>query len=668
MAKNRRSERGNMLILITAFTVIVLALLFFALGYVRLVGSSSEQKTAIEAAAIAAARDISTIVLETPEFGWVGLSDSAPIGHATEAGDDYYVPVHSINTLIGTARLDHLIANQVGVDTWRELAEADLVKAKAVSARLITEIRNSIASSASFGRNKNGQQVFPFRSAEAAYRDNLVRMTGGGTYVPNSLRLELGEVEGITCTPVPNPVGVDTTLNTSNSISGCYKSYVNVPIGDQDYVFAGIGNSIKLVDYKKWVPAIASLPYHYPTIIRAEAKQVVHQATTGDATLLSVACAQPASVYDPRPYPGALTLSFPDGVPDGGDDGVQKIEKPLDLYSSILSDPQDTCDYLSATPGDYPSTSGSQCLPTPGAWPLPGPILASSACKLAVYDWIRRAGTKADVDSIVGMHNTIFIPQGPDVMWPPMIPGHPPPPRQHPIPAGIMHIYKFDTDGVIDYEAKELKPFPYWVISDQQNLAECYDALTRGAREFTVQPVPLTIIPGVMIPLGAVEFTGRYDMYVRIYSRKYGKPGGMHEGEPMDNGLLTMNKMRIISDGNVGKATKLRLFHGRGARGKSPPLIGSGIGAIPTLMPQEDFRFKWNIIDIAGPDVDRDGEHYEKFDGSGPGMRPTYAENGSVADIRFRRVLIGRDPVSGVINLLGTVLPIQKQQGYVGPK
>ncbi|HMO22781.1 MAG TPA: hypothetical protein PKC98_17610, partial [Candidatus Melainabacteria bacterium] len=82
-----RKPGGNMLVLIAAFSFIVSALALFGLGYLRMLGSSSEQKTAIEAAALAAAREVSNIVIDTPEFGFVGVSDSAPTGSVTQAGD-----------------------------------------------------------------------------------------------------------------------------------------------------------------------------------------------------------------------------------------------------------------------------------------------------------------------------------------------------------------------------------------------------------------------------------------------------------------------------------------------------------------------------------------------------------------------------------------------------
>lgn len=657
-----------MLILVTAVILgIIVVLVLFALGYARLLGSSSEQKTSIETAAIAAARDISNIVIDTDEFGFVGLSDSAPNGNATTVGDNFDTPVHSINTLMGTARLDYLIASQPGLDiqVWRELALSDLAKTKTVSQQLIDTINDAILPGGS-ATDKNGQPVTPYKSAEDAYKVNQIRMTGGSNYVNGSLRLALGALDGgsLTNVPVPQPLGTDTTLNGTNTASNFYKSYVNVPLNNEDFVFAGVGSSIKLVDWKKWVPTVSGLPYQFPTIIRAEADQLVKNATASDQVLKSVACAQPASVYDPRPAPGALTLSFPDGMPNG----AEALTKPIDLYAAFLSSADDECDYYSASPGDFPVSSGSQISPSM-AWPVPSDPqrLASTACKLAVFDWLRRAGTRANVDSVVGMHFTPFLPQGPDVPWPPTTPtGN--------IPRGIAHIYKFDTDGVIYYEGAEIKPYPWWVVSDRQNLIECYDAITDGAAPFTVQPVPLTIVPPISVPLGQVEFTKRYDMFVRIYSRKYGPGSGKHGGEPMDNDLvsygkpkLKLPKLKIESKGRYGTATAYSAWTGRGAK-KKGPAIGVGVGAIPTLMPQEDFAFKWALVSLTGPQYDDTANLYEKYDATGSGLRQTYVTNGSVADIRFRRVVIGKDPVSTVINVLGSVLPIQKQQGYVGQK
>src|SRR5579885_854838 len=108
-----RDRRGNMLVVVTAACFIIIVLLLLAVSYVRFTGTRLEQRTAIESAAIAAAKDLSRICINTPECGWVSLSDYAPNGSATQAPDGFDLPVRSINTLIGTARLDLIIAHQL---------------------------------------------------------------------------------------------------------------------------------------------------------------------------------------------------------------------------------------------------------------------------------------------------------------------------------------------------------------------------------------------------------------------------------------------------------------------------------------------------------------------------------------------------------------------------
>lgn len=67
-----RPNRGNTLAMVAAVTVIGLLVIIFALLYMNMVRSGTEHKTAIEAAAIAAAKDISRIVIDSPECGLVG--------------------------------------------------------------------------------------------------------------------------------------------------------------------------------------------------------------------------------------------------------------------------------------------------------------------------------------------------------------------------------------------------------------------------------------------------------------------------------------------------------------------------------------------------------------------------------------------------------------------
>src|SRR5262249_21300002 len=150
-------------------------------------------------------------------------------------------------------------------------------------------------------------------------------------YVPGSMQLTLGAVPGAaTNVALPNPAGVDTSLSSANSTDNKYKSYINIPLSGEDFVFAGIGKDVRLLDVKLWVPTVSGLPFQIATVVRAEAVQDVHNATHGDSRIRAMACAQPASIYDPKPAPGALVISFPDGMPEG----PEKFNTPIDLYNA----------------------------------------------------------------------------------------------------------------------------------------------------------------------------------------------------------------------------------------------------------------------------------------------------------------------------------------------
>lgn len=609
-----------MLILVTAVILaIIMVLLFFMLGFVRLTGTQSEQRTAIESAALAAAREISNIVIVDDNFGYVGLSDSAPIGTNTAAGDNYYTQVHGINTLIGTSLLDYIIATELGSTEMQKLATDDKTQAETAATALITAIQNSIVPGGT-ALDKDGNTIRPYQTAVNAYTSNQVRMTGGSTYKAGSLQLSLGAINGGLPTNIELPRGWANTFPASAFSGNNYKSYQPITYGGRTWVFAGVGSAVKLLDPAKWVPNATGVPFQHRTILRAEAIQDINnQGQT--VSVRAAAVAQPASVFDPLPAPGALMISFPDGPPDG----ACAMRRINDLYGGCLSDGNDDSDVHMAMNGDYPVDAASSVAPD-SYWPIPGDTQkqAANACKIAVYDWIRRGGTKANVGAIVNMHNVVFnAPNPATTNWPPGTPG------AKPIPNGVAHIFRYSPTGTVTYQSKQIDPVPYYVISDKQMLVESFEVLTNGAATtFNVKPINLG--PPMMNADGEVKFTLKYDLFIRDYARRPGAPlGGKHAGEPMDDPLvahkgghnqLAMNE-NTISHGGMGAASK--------SSG------GGGNGGLPLILPQEDFAFYYNGTAMA---ILRDPAVYKSFQ-PGSGLRSTYQTNGTVCDIRFRRQL-----------------------------
>lgn len=118
--KSRQS--GNTLILMLVLIgFVVLAIALFTVNYTQLMLSNKEAKTAIDAAALQAALDLSRVVIthekDNTYFGNVALVDDL---YTDDKGnlDSTKRPVLGINTIMATIRLDALIANELK-NTWK---------------------------------------------------------------------------------------------------------------------------------------------------------------------------------------------------------------------------------------------------------------------------------------------------------------------------------------------------------------------------------------------------------------------------------------------------------------------------------------------------------------------------------------------------------------------
>ncbi|MEZ4537310.1 MAG: hypothetical protein R3D26_20265 [Cyanobacteriota/Melainabacteria group bacterium] len=669
--KKSRARRGNMLILITAAIVgIMIGLLIFGLGFVRLLGTSQEQRTAIEAAALAAARDCTRICIPTAEVGWVSLSDYVPNGSRTTAPDGYALPVRSINSLIGTARIDLIIADRLDEDIMRELSRVDLQDTLSAKDQLVTALRAAIAPGGS-GQDKDGNTVRPYQSAENAYKQNQIRMTGNSNYVANSLTLSLGSLTDGTATniPVPEPQAM-APVPSNSKIGNNYKSYVNIPVTaggvTTRFMFGGIGNTIKIVDHKKWVATLPSAPYDFPTIIRAEAQQLIKdvQHPNGER-VRAVACAQPASVFDPLPRPGALSISLPDGP-------IPELNKPGDIYlNPKMNDPgTDPADLLTAEVGDYPLDAGSRM--TNLVWPLDSSNSmhpTADIWRVALHDWIRRAGTKANISSAVNMETlALAAPSPASINWvAPLVQGGAPQ-NLGTIPAGIIHIYKWQPNGTISYQYRPLTPYPVYVSSHRQLYSETMVALDKSSSgKFTVS----IALPSDPTNPKDVVFEDDWDAYIRdevrnrgVVSRPTPSPptpyntyGGKHAGEPLGKpavAFLRTDQSRLIAD-NDQKGGKLIArdlnYYGYGAsagkgkgKGKGTSGVqGSDTGFPPFVAPQDDFADGMVPAPPMVPPLP-----------SGQPMRPTYMTTGTAVDFKLRRQ-IDVEKLNGALGNTGYV-------------
>lgn len=429
-----RTASGNVLFLLAAITIgIFLTIFMFTFNYVRLIaGSTPEQKTAIEAAALAAAKDLSRIIIEDPNFGFIGLSDGAPVGNATTAKDGYDLQVHGINTILATVRLDLIIARELGDPIMLQFAQNDYRNVLFAKQNLINVLQSAILpNSAAFYTDCFGNVVTPYEDAVAAYQANQVRLAGFSQYVPGSMKLSLGSIFGgaQTNTPIPQPEQF-ANITASMQQFGRYMSYIDIPYDGFDFVFAGIGDAITLVDPTRFVVSDQSLPYSIPTIVEAEADQQFTELSANSPHIIhSLACAQPASTVDPVPAPGTFSISFNSGAIPG-----------LSKLADLINDPQlkaKQATITNPTGGDYPN-GGGVLIPTTWSASSPNASIAQ-VISGSLYDWLRKAGTKVNVQSVKNILESPFLSS---------LPGT----------AGQTNNYEFTADGRIAYTFQPNSP------------------------------------------------------------------------------------------------------------------------------------------------------------------------------------------------------------------
>ncbi|MBZ0189225.1 MAG: hypothetical protein K8F91_23475, partial [Candidatus Obscuribacterales bacterium] len=352
--------------------------------------------------------------------------------------------------------------------------------------------------------------------------------------------------------PIPQPTGM-APVPANSKVGNFYKSYVNIPVTANgittNFVFGAIGDAIKIVDHKKFSTNVAGLPYQIPTIIRAQADQIMGDVNNPSGHRVRViACAEPASVHDPLPAPGALSASFPDG-------NVPELKNPGDLYqdTELNNAGVDPADLLTADVGDYPTDAGSKMVAL--CWPPDSSDSfhpTADVWRVALHDWIRRAGTKANISSVVNMQANNFVTLTPTkINWLTYVtyPGALTNIGQ--IPAGLIHIYKWNPDGTIQYQARPLTPYPVYVSSHRQLYSETMGAINKSAIGKQKIPVP---IPGLPKPKDLV-MTDDWDAYIRDEVRNrgvIGRPvptppttyntfGGNHAGEPLGKPAVAIN-------------------------------------------------------------------------------------------------------------------------------
>lgn len=462
--KKARSTKGSILLIYLFLVAGFISVLMAVFSFGRVFILSHRHTRAVEAGCLAAAGDLSRIVINDPHFGFIALTDYPPVGKATLAADSEPLPVVGINTILGTARLDLILAEEIGSDDLISAAQEEAREAKRAARILNNALESSLnPRNSDYFFDLNGTRVEPYKHAMEVYKLNLRETPELDRADVRSMKLELGWLDGggaKTNTPVPKPLRY---ARMGKSEEANYPAFVDAPVGSESFYFAGLTEQTSLVDSGLFRNADGK---RICSVVKMTSSVDVHKTaargqkqsdTPIEFAVINNACAESYYIQDSTPAP-AMVVSFPDGlVPD------------IRCLRDILRDDRlakNKVQALRATGGDYPADSGAR-LSTPPA-ELPTHIRMEFA--RGFLHWLRAAHCKVRVDSLMDALDKPFSP----ILDPNTE-------RVRPF------AYAFDTKGRVIATCPKTNPFREQAVYDGQVCVLAFDAVPVGNTTWTVR-------------------------------------------------------------------------------------------------------------------------------------------------------------------------------------
>lgn len=441
MVNKRGYVQGNTLALVVAAIGITgLIIAFVVLTYNQFFSAHKEATTAIDSAALQAAKDMSRITVDSP-LGKIALVDDP----SPSKGNKY--PVTGVNTLVAALRLDALIANQLQNKTMLFLVNEDAKRAIPA----LKELRQRIeASSRGEGSayDKDGIGINMLEGAQAVYNNNALRAgikrTAGGN---TKLGLTLGSLNAVgdgNNTNVPTPAQPGTSVNDPSITDGnsyvknnvrFYKANIDIPtpgLPSLNIRLLNLPESISLADNNLYQSkgatggsTLASAIADLPTCVQATAGETIKpmESKAGESQTLQVLSTAIAGGQRLSSHTGTLVISFPQGFP-ANPTGAQGDSTPLtfnsvksmmnaaqfsnpDTTSPTVSASEESCwnggskgVWLEANGSHFPASGSLNKHPFKGinGRDFDNPSVALS---FMVYDWLRSMQLRPNAKSVV---------------------------------------------------------------------------------------------------------------------------------------------------------------------------------------------------------------------------------------------------------------------------
>lgn len=430
-----RNQNGNILLLILASLCLIIVPLVILVSQGGLYAVDRDRaKSAVEAAALLAANNMSKVIIDDPQFGYVSLSNFPPNGEGTMAPDGEPLPVIGINTLTGTIRQIAVLGHELQNQTISELAEDDREALESTVEDLNSALKTALEKDQREKTTDNqGTNIEIAKDVS-----NFLK-----THLPPSLKLESVELENgwlagsaRSTIPLPSPQQF-SHVSKDESIDGEYRAFVDIPLDAKNFTFAGLGKSSALVSSKEFRAAddkhINSIVKVKVTFVRNN--EFHHMLPFGleapDKIEISAA-AQPFTMEDGGPA-GVMTVRFSGGSVSGLHTWSDFLQKDNFHDRQIMT--------YQALGGDYPLDARAVMRPSK----LDSADGTSQQFAEHLYYWLRNGHLRPRIGSVMEMLSQRFQ-SGPNDIY----------------------AYEFDNNGNISRRVITKDPFPRGFTSEAQ--------------------------------------------------------------------------------------------------------------------------------------------------------------------------------------------------------
>jgi hypothetical protein len=439
----RRAVGNTLILVIVGIGMVAVLLAYFAINFGQLMGAHKESQTAIDAAALQAAKDMSSVVVDGP-LGRMAVTDDP---HSSANGH----PILGVNTVYATLRLDALIANQLGNSTMLYLVKKDLISAKAAASLL----KDKLVASANGGGgayDKNGQAINIRDNALQAYKNNRLRRgfkqneADAQNFSVKIGTLNFGSGIAKTIVPTPVPSTSDSALTAAETYQGSngtryYRANVAIPvpgIAGESITLGAMGGQLSLIDNNIFNDIQAA---QTPVAIQVAADEQVNATAPGvkgskpQGRIHVIATAQAGRELLSMPT-GTLVVSFPEGFPAVSSNMFNTVKQIMNasMLDATSNNPTSKYDnwnakskgkWFEAKNGPVPGSGTPKETPFKG---ITGRDSDDPSVSLAflTYDWLRSVGLRPNVKSVIDAFNYDFKNQTGNKEFAPTIAGNSP--------------------------------------------------------------------------------------------------------------------------------------------------------------------------------------------------------------------------------------------------